>query len=74
MMIPAQRRVEPISEISVASSETLQCMSCYRYPVYFTAATSAGIFGLRRLICIRRADLNNWELILVCEYPVAFEG
>ena len=61
-------------ESRAASPKTLQRMGRIRYPPYDTSATYKGIFGLWSTTCIRRMELNNWELSPRREPPPAFEG
>ena len=53
------KHMELPGEISVALPGTLQRLRRCRYPLCFTSAIFAEIFGLWRVICTRRMELNN---------------
>ena len=63
-----------LDKISAAPPKTLLLMNRCRYPQHFASTTSAEIFEKRRIICLRRMELNNWELIPSRKPPFALHG
>ena len=45
-----------------------------RNPMYLTHSLAAEMFELRRTICMRRMEANNWELSPPRDPPAACEG
>ena len=58
---PKFGRAGPLDKTSVTLANAFQRLGRCCFPFHLTTSMSVDLFGLRRNICMRGAESNNWE-------------